>query len=202
MVRLDRIRQAKQAGVGAFQRYGSFPGPLLYRGKTRSSPVPAVSGSAIKAPSTRKQEETMSGEPWYQTTLRWAQTNLVECDPARYDADWWREHWRKTRIQGVIINAGGIVAYYPSRFPLHHRAEKLGDRDLYGEIVAAAREEGLTVLARMDSNRVAQDFYEAHPNWACRDIHGDPYRQADKFVTCIGSPYYTEYLPAVMEEII
>ena len=87
----------------------------------------------------------MSAEPWYRTTLRWAQTNLVECDPARYDTEWWREHWRKTRIQGVIVNAGGIVAYYPSRFPLHHRAEKLGERDLYGEIVAAAREEGLAV---------------------------------------------------------
>ena len=144
----------------------------------------------------------MSAEPWYRTTLRWAQTNLVECDPARYDEEWWREHWRKTRIQGVIVNAGGIVAYYPSRFPLHHRAEKLGERDLYGEIVAAAREEGLVVLARMDSNRVARDFYEAHPDWICRDIDGEPIRQADKFVTCIGSPYYSEFLPDVMREII
>jgi hypothetical protein len=144
----------------------------------------------------------MSREPWYRTTLRWAQTNLVEADPARYDADWWRAHWRKTRIQGVIVNAGGIVAYYPSRFPLHHRAETLGDRDLYGEIVALAREEGLVVLARMDSNRVAQDFAEAHPDWICRDIEGEPIRQADKFVTCIGSPYYAEFLPEVMREII
>lgn len=144
----------------------------------------------------------MSGEPWYRRTLRWAQTNLVEADPARYDAEWWREHWRKTRIQGVIVNAGGIVAYYPSRFPLHHRAEKLGDRDLYGEIVALAREEGLTVLARMDSNRVSQNFCEAHPDWICRHADGQPIRQADKFVTCIGSPYYSEFLPEVLREII
>ena len=33
-------------------------------------------------------------KPWYQRTLRWAQTNLTEKDPARYDADWWRDHWR------------------------------------------------------------------------------------------------------------
>ena len=44
---------------------------------------------------------------WYQRTLRWAQTNLTEKDPARYDADWWREHWRRTNVQGVIVNAGG-----------------------------------------------------------------------------------------------
>lgn len=144
----------------------------------------------------------MADAPWYRTTLRWGQTNLTEADPARYDADWWREHWRRTRVQGVIVNAGGIVAYYPSKFPLHHRAEKLGDRDLYGEIVAAAREEGLKVVARMDSNRVAQDFHDAHPDWICRQADGSPHMQADKYVTCIGSPYYTEYLPAVMEEII
>jgi hypothetical protein len=144
----------------------------------------------------------MSAEPWYKTALRWGQTNLVECDPERYDAEFWREHWRKTNVQGVIINAGGIVAYYPSEFELHHRAEKLGDRDLYGEIVKAAREEGIAVIARMDSNRVAQDFYEAHPDWICLDRNGEPYRLADKYVTCIGSPYYTDYLPRVMEEII
>ncbi len=144
----------------------------------------------------------MGSEPWYRTTLRWGQTNLVEIDPARYDDAWWREHWRRTRVQGVIVNAGGIVAYYPSRFPLHHRAEKLGGRDLYGDIVRSAREEGLKVLARMDSNRVAADFYEAHPDWICLDIEGKPYRQAEKYVTCINSPYYSEYLPEVMEEII
>ncbi len=144
----------------------------------------------------------MADAPWYKTTLRWGQTNLVEADPARYDAEWWREHWRKTRVQGIIVNAGGIVAYYPSKFPLHHRAEKLGDRDLYGEIVKLAREDGIRVIARMDSNRVAQDFYEAHPEWICRQADGSPYMQADKYITCIGSDYYSEYLPAVMEEII
>ncbi len=144
----------------------------------------------------------MGSEPWYRTALRWGQTNLVEIDPERYDDTWWREHWRKTRVQGVIINAGGIVSYYPTKFPLHHKAVTLGERDLYGEIVKAAREEGLKVIARMDSNRVAEDFYRAHPDWICLDIDGKPYRQADKYVTCINSPYYSEYLPDIMREII
>ena len=147
-------------------------------------------------------ENAMTPEPWYRTALRWGQTNLVEIDPTRYDSQWWREHWRKTRVQGVIVNAGGIVAYYPSEFPLHHRAATLGERDLYGEIVLAAREEGLKVIARMDSNRVAEDFYTAHPDWICLDSKGQPYRQADKYVTCINSPYYSEYLPLIMREII
>lgn len=144
----------------------------------------------------------MTEAPWYERTFRWAQTNLVEIDPDRYDDAFWRAHWRRTRVQGAIVNAGGIVAYYPSAFPLHHRAPTLGERDLYGEIVTAAREEGLAVVARMDSNRVAEVFYRAHPDWICLDENGTPYRQADKFITCINSPYYSEYLPQIMEEII
>jgi len=60
--------------------------------------------------------------PWYRRALRWGQTNITERDPARYDIAWWREYWKRTQVQGVIINAGGIVAYYPSKFPLHRRA--------------------------------------------------------------------------------
>src|ERR1035438_8806551 len=58
--------------------------------------------------------------PWYRRTLRWGQTNITEMDPERYDIAWWRQYWKRTRIQGVIVNAGGIVAYYPSQFPLQY----------------------------------------------------------------------------------
>jgi len=139
---------------------------------------------------------------WYRRTYRWGQTNITEKDPVRYDIPWWREFWKRTRVQGVILNAGGIVAYYPSKFPLQHRAEFLGDRDLYGELAKAAHEDGLVVIARMDSNRTAEDFYQAHPDWFARTRNGSPYRAADKYVTCVNGPYYDEYLPSVLTEII
>ncbi len=140
--------------------------------------------------------------PWYRKTLRWGQTNITEHDPVRYDIPWWREYWKRTSIQGVIINAGGIVAYYPSKFPLQHRAEFLNGRDLYGELTAAARADGLAVVARMDSNRTAEDFFKVHGDWFARQKSGEPYRAEDKYVTCVNSPYYDEYLPEVLKEII
>jgi len=140
--------------------------------------------------------------PWYRRAYRWGQTNITERDPVRYDIAWWREYWRRTRVQGVIINAGGIIAYYPSKYPLHHRAEFLGGRDLYGELCQAAHQDGLFVLARMDSNRTAENFYRAHPDWFTRDSSGKPYRSGDRYVTCVNSPYYEEYLPAILREII
>lgn len=144
----------------------------------------------------------VAATPWYRRTYRWGQTNITERDPTRYDIAWWREYWKRTKVQGVIINAGGIVAYYPSKYPLHHRAEFLGDRDLYGELCEAAHRDGLVVLARMDSNRTAEDFFRAHPDWFARDASGNPYRAADKYITCVNSPYYDEYIPGILTEII
>ena len=140
--------------------------------------------------------------PWYKRVARWGQTNITERDPVRYDIAWWREYWKRTEVQGVIINAGGIVAYYPSKFPLHHRAEFLNGRDLYGELAQVAHQDGLAVLARMDSNRTAEDFYKAHSDWFARNASGEVIRAADKYVTCVNSGYYNEYLPAVLTEIV
>jgi hypothetical protein len=141
-------------------------------------------------------------EPWYRRVTRWGQTNITEKDPVRYDIPWWREYWKRTQVQGVIINAGGIVAYYPSKYPLQHRAEFLGAKDLYGDLAKAAHDDGLVVIARMDSNRTGEDFFKAHPDWFARDSKGNPYRADDKYVTCVNGPYYDEYLPAVLTEII
>ncbi len=145
---------------------------------------------------------TGAAMPWYRWALRWGQTNITEIDPIRYDIDWWRQQWRRTRVQGVIVNAGGIVAYFPSRFELQHRAEALGERDLLGELVAAAREEGLVIVARMDSNRAHGPFFEAHPDWFARRQDGEPYRAGALYVACIHSPYYDTYLPEVLREVI
>jgi hypothetical protein len=155
----------------------------------------AASAAALSA-------QTGAAVPWYRRVCRWGQTNITERDPVRYDIAWWREYWKRTRIQGVIVNAGGIVAYYPTKFPLHHQAEFLNGRDLYGELAKAAHDDGLAVLARMDCNRTAEDFFRAHPDWFARNQSGEPYRAADKFVTCVNSPYYDEYIPSVLSEII
>jgi len=156
----------------------------------------------VAAPLSLSVQERGNSVPWYLRTHRWGQTNITEADPLRYDIAWWRQYWKRTEVQGVIINAGGIVAYYPSKFPLHHRAQFLNGRDLFGELTLAAHDDGIVVLARMDSNRAAEDFYRAHPDWFALDAEGHPYRSADKYVACINSPYYDEYLPGVVREIV
>ncbi len=169
---------------------------------TLATALVASGGTTVVRPADAQAQTPASSAPWYRRAYLWGQTNITEKDPVRYDIPWWREHWKRTQVQAVIINAGGIVAYYPSKFPLHHRAEFLGERDLFGELTKAAHDDGLFVMARMDSNRTAGDFFQAHPDWFARDGQGQPYRAADKYIACINSPYYDEYLPGVLREII
>jgi hypothetical protein len=172
--------------------------------KQAASVAVAIGASDFSATSARAQTPPPASSPtlpWYRRALRWGQTNITERDPARYDVAWWRQYWKHTQVQGVIINAGGIVAYYPSRYPLHRRAEFLGDRDLFGDLVRAAHEDGLAVLARMDSNRAHEEFYRAHPDWFAVDPSGKPFRAGELFVACIHGPYYEEWIPDLLREI-
>ncbi|GHT27882.1 hypothetical protein AGMMS49574_01120 [Bacteroidia bacterium] len=162
---------------------------------------PATAGASTPSAMATPEAEAAGDTPWFRKTTRWGQTNITEKDPLTYDIGWWRNQWKKTQVQGVIINAGGIVAYYPTKIPLHYQARFLQGRDLFGDLCRAAHEDGLIVFARMDSNRANADFYKAHPDWFAIDGKGKPYRAEDLYITCINSPYYREYLPSILTEI-
>jgi len=153
----------------------------------------------VKSASLLHEQNDIS--PWYKRITRWGQVNITEKDPLRYDIGWWRKYWKQTETQGVIVNAGGIVAYYPTHIPLHKKAEYLDDTDLFGELCSAAHEDGLAVFARMDSNRADETFYNAHPGWFATDAKGKPYRAGDLYITCINSPYYEDHIPSILTEI-
>ncbi|MDR0795209.1 MAG: Tat pathway signal protein [Tannerella sp.] len=140
--------------------------------------------------------------PWYKTTYRWAQTNFTEDDPVKADVEFWRQYWRDSKTQGVIINCGGIVAYYPSKYDLQYRAQYLGDLDFYKKVSDAAKEEGIVVVARMDINRATKDFFDAHPDWFSRRKNGEPIMSNDRYISCINSDYYKVFIPQILTEII
>ncbi|HVU37353.1 MAG TPA: beta-galactosidase [Opitutales bacterium] len=139
--------------------------------------------------------------PWYRRTARWMQTNIAELDITRYDIPWWREEWKRTDTQGIVVNAGGIVAFYPTQIPFHPRAQFLGDHDLFGDLVKAAHADGIAVFARMDSNGAPDETYQAHPEWFTKSAQGRPYRDRGLNIPCINGPYYREHIPAILREI-
>ena len=146
--------------------------------------------------------ETKRG--WFNDCRRWGQVNLREIDPPNTDVSWWVDVFRRTRIDAVTINAGGIIAYYPTQIEGHWRSRWLGDRDLFGEFVDAAKDIGLYVLGRMDCAGAHRDFAYSHPDWLLVNEEGEPYRYQDVelYYTCPNSPYYRGYIPEVFREVL
>lgn len=141
-------------------------------------------------------------EAWYKRTFLWGQTNLTEDDPKKCDLNFWVDYWKKTGVEGVIINCGGIVSYYQSRYDTQYKAAFLGDQDYFGIWNEAARKAGLAVVARMDINATSEKMYEEHPDWYCRDRDGNVIMSQGRYVTCVNGGYYQDFLPKVFEEII
>ncbi len=142
---------------------------------------------------------------WVDRPMRWAQLTLVEDDPGRFDLKFWLDYFRRTRSDGVCLSAGGCVAYYPTKVPLHHRSRWLEDLDPFGELVAGCRELGMVVLARTDPHATYDDVHEAHPDWIAVDARGQQRRHwasPEMWVTCALGPYNFELMTEVHREIM
>src|SRR6188472_4368682 len=85
---------------------------------------------------------------WFDRPMRWVQLTLVENDPGRFDPQFWLDYFRRLHADAATLSAGGIVAYYPTEIPLHHRSAWLADSDPFGTLVAGCRALRMRVVAR------------------------------------------------------
>ncbi len=141
----------------------------------------------------------------FERPLRWAELVMAEPDPETCDVGWWLDYFERTRCEGALISAGGIVAYYPTEVPLHHRSDWLNDRDIFGELVAGCRELGMVVTARVDPHAVRDEVREAHPDWIAANPDGSPMRhwsRPDMWAACTLGLYSFQHMTAVIEEIV
>ncbi|HEV2273293.1 MAG TPA: alpha-amylase family protein [Acidobacteriaceae bacterium] len=145
-----------------------------------------------------------AGKPWYATMRRCGQINFNETDPLTLDANAWMDYFASLKVDGVMLNGGGIVAFYPTQVPYQHRSEFLGTRDLFGDVVAAARKRKLRVVARMDCNYAYTEAFSAHPEWFQANRDGSPRTEPEcpwLYRTCMFSTYFTEQMPAIYREL-
>jgi hypothetical protein len=144
-------------------------------------------------------------DPLFDRPMRWAQLTLVENDPGTYDLQFWLDYFQRTHSDGVTLSAGGCVAYYPTRIPLHYRSAWMKDTDPFGDLVRGCRKLGMTILARTDPHACHQDVYDAHPDWIAVDASGQKRRHwamPELWVTCALGPYNFEFMTEVTREIV
>ncbi len=143
-------------------------------------------------------------QAWFDRPMRWAQLTLVENDPGRYDRGFWLDYFRRTHADAACLSAGGVVAYYPTAIPLHHRSAWMGDGDPFGDLLEGCRALGMVVIARTDPHAAHQDVYDAHPDWIAVDADGHRRRHwasPELWVTCALGPYNFEFMTQVHREI-
>jgi len=104
--------------------------------------------------------------------------------------------------QGVVISAGGSVAFYPTEVSSHSLAANLQSPDLYGELKATATRLGLVVVAGIDGGFLDEKQSEARPEWAAMDDTAKPIRLGGRVAACINGGYYSDFMPSVIREIV
>jgi hypothetical protein len=169
---------------------------------TRREAISFISSTAL-APHILGAERNEE-RPWYATMRRCGQTNFNERDPIELDINWWIEYWSSLKLDALLLNAGGIMAFYPTQIPYHHRSRFLGDRDLFGDFAKAAKAANIRVVARLDCNYVYEEAYKAHPEWIERTSDGKPVVNSESpwlYKTCMYSGYFTEQMPAIIREV-
>ena len=144
-------------------------------------------------------------DSWFDRPMRWAQLTLVENDPGRFDPDFWLSYFKRIHADATCLSAGGIVAYYPTNIPLHHRSDWLGNSDPFGYLVEGCRKMNMSIVARTDPHAARQNVFDTHPDWIAVTEAGDKRRHwanPDLWVTCALGPYNFEFMTRVHEEIM
>jgi hypothetical protein len=139
---------------------------------------------------------------WWQGPNRVLLVNLREGDEPKIDAKQLVQDVKSFGATAFCINGGGIVAFYQTRIAGHRISSALGDRDLLGEIVPAAHEAGLHVLARIDPSCAPKALAAEHPEWFTRDREGRFCEVSEHYVTCPNAAYYHERMPEVVTEML
>lgn len=147
----------------------------------------------------------LENDTWFDRPMRWAQLTLVENDPGRFDPDFWLSYFKRIHADATCLSAGGIVAYYPTNIPLHHRSDWLGNSDPFGYLVEGCRKMNMSIVARTDPHAARQNVFDAHPDWIAVTETGEKRRHwanPDLWVTCALGPYNFEFMTRVHEEIM
>jgi Hypothetical glycosyl hydrolase 6 len=142
---------------------------------------------------------------WFDRPMRWVQLTLVENDPGRFDSGFWLDYFRRLHADAATLSAGGIVAYYPTDIPLHHRSAWLGETDPFGDLAKGCRAMNMHVLARTDPHAARDEVRKAHPDWISVTADGAPRRHwanPELWITCALGPYNFEFMDQVHREIV
>lgn len=140
--------------------------------------------------------------PWWKSNrLRVIQVNLPDYEAATLHPDSLVEDLVNYSANTVIINAGGIMAFYPTKLPFHYTNPYMKPNTL-GDVVRKCHEKSIKVIVRFDFSRVHESIFKLHPDWCYISPEGERIINTNMYVASINGPYVQQHAFDIIQEVL
>ncbi|MDZ7721479.1 MAG: family 10 glycosylhydrolase [candidate division KSB1 bacterium] len=158
---------------------------------TKNTAVPAV----------QKIDPTVDTSIWWEkNNLRLIQTNLPAPEGA-LNPDSLVKDLIKFSANTLLINAGGIMAFYPTKLFFHYKNPHVKG-DMLGRVISLCHENGIRVIVRFDFSRAHKSFLKDHPDWFYISPKGERVDNYDMLVTSVNGEYMQKHAFAIIQEVL
>ncbi len=140
-------------------------------------------------------------EWWKRNNLRVIQLNLPDYEAKTIQPNEIVEDLLKYSANTLIINAGGIMAFYPSKLENHFINPYMRPSVLV-EIIQKCHQNNIKVMVRFDFSRADKSIFDKHPDWFYISLKGERMINTDKYVVSINAPYMQEEAFKIINEVI
>ncbi|MGC3944128.1 MAG: family 10 glycosylhydrolase [Chryseolinea sp.] len=137
---------------------------------------------------------------WKANNLRVIQVNLPAYE-ATLNPDSLVSDLQKFSGNTLIINAGGIMAFYPTALENQYTNPYMQPAML-GDVVKKCHDAGIKVIVRFDFSRAHRSIFEKHPDWFYISPDGERIINDDMYVVSINAPYEQEVMFQIVGEVI
>ncbi len=141
--------------------------------------------------------------PWWKiNNLRTIQFNLPATEAATLRADSVVADLKRYSANTLIINIGGIMAFYPTKLDFHYRNPYLRSETVMKDIITQCHAAGIKVMVRFDFSRVHESIFKAHPDWCYLSPKGERVYNTDMVVVSINAPYVQQKAFEIITEVL
>ncbi|MBM1106169.1 family 10 glycosylhydrolase [Aurantibacter crassamenti] len=154
--------------------------------------------SAIQS---QKNTEWPKDMPWWKANnLRLIQTNLPAYE-AELNVDSLITDLQSFSANVLLINAGGIMAFYPTKLDFQYTNPYM-QKNMLQDVITKCHAIDIKVIVRFDFSRAHESIFKEHPDWFYISPKGERIINDDMYVISINAPYLQEKSIKIVEEVI
>lgn len=190
-------REFIKNGAIALASFTIIPHHLLGEGNRVAMPAGhlSVTGATTTAP------RIFDPNVWHQRIKRIMQVNFNERD-IDFDVEAWANYLDSCKAQATFLSVTTLEAFYPSKIEGHAPIAGL-KRDIFGECAKACNKRGIRIMGRLSPFSTYTALADKHPEWFQRNRDGSlSAGDAGLASTCQFTSYYSEFIPAVINEVL